>query len=562
MEYLGTTGDDTITGTNQKDYFDMSQGGNDHVYGGDGRDTFYFGAALTADDVIDGGSGYNILELRGDYSAGLLFNTAMITNIGLVKLDKGFDYNLTLDSGVDYLAIAAKAGHNHSFTLDGSAYGGGLTITTNAGHNDLTGGAGNDTFDFGKVFNFANDRVDGGDGQDTILLDGDYDLTFDGMAASAVVSASFKLEGGHDYDIVVNASYGQSLELYYGNEDDYVAGQHISIDASASAAAVFVDNQVYADSTFDVIMGSGDDFIEIQSHGTAQHTVDLTHGGADTVEMGAYSGTLTVLMGDTFTAQDRISGLEGSTVIVKLDGDYSAGINFTGTNSGISEFDLAGGHSYSFTTNGLLGAKYDGSALGENDHLYFNGAAQRGDGYTVIGGDGDDTLIGGRKDNVLTGGHGADSITGGMNDDTITGGGGADLIAIGSGGKDTIVYAAATDSSIAYDTVTGFSFRNDDHFVMTGAVTGIDAAVTHGQLDGDMGGGTFGSELTAALDGAHLQAQHAVLFTPDSGSLAGSVFLVVDQNGVAGFQSGEDIVIKVDSGALAGFLDASDFRTH
>jgi hypothetical protein len=39
-----------------------------------------------------------------------------------------------------------------------------------------------------------------------------------------------------------------------------------------------------------------------------------------------------------------------------------------------------------------------------------------------------------------------------------------------------------------------------------------------------------------------------VLFTPDGGNLAGHTFLVVDVNGAAGYQAGQDYVFQLDSG--------------
>ena len=73
------------------------------------------------------------------------------------------------------------------------------------------------------------------------------------------------------------------------------------------------------------------------------------------------------------------------------------------------------------------------------------------------------------------------------------------------------------------------------------AVTGFAAAVAAGTLSAD----SFDEDLAAALAADALGAGQAVLFTPDSGDLAGTVFLVVDANGEAGYQAGEDLVIAL-----------------
>jgi len=143
----------------------------------------------------------------------------------------------------------------------------------------------------------------------------------------------------------------------------------------------------------------------------------------------------------------------------------------------------------------------------------------------------------------------------------MTGNGGHDTIDISQGGHDQIVFNAATDSSLAYDTVIGFNTR-DDIFLVDNKVTGVDAAVTGGRLDGDMGTATFRDELQAIIDAGHLQASHAVVFTPDSGSLAGKVFLIVDQNGHAGFQAGEDLVMQLDGALTLDLLSKADFHAH
>jgi len=46
----------------------------DNVNGYDGSDIFYFGAALTAQDVVQGGAGDDTIVLQGDYGWGLVLS--------------------------------------------------------------------------------------------------------------------------------------------------------------------------------------------------------------------------------------------------------------------------------------------------------------------------------------------------------------------------------------------------------------------------------------------------------------------------------------------------------
>jgi Ca2+-binding RTX toxin-like protein len=157
--------------------------------------------------------------------------------------------------------------------------------------------------------------------------------------------------------------------------------------------------------------------------------------------------------------------------------------------------------------------KIDGSALGASDVLTFNGAAET-DGHFII-----------------IGGLGSDKLTGGALSDTFT------------------YTSAAQSTSTSYDTITGFNFSSDIFDIpgAAGTITAIDTKVTSGSLSTS----SFDGDLATALAG--LGAHHAVLFKPNSGTLSGDTFLVVDLNGTAGYQSDHDLVIRLigSSGTLA-----------
>jgi hypothetical protein len=57
---------------------------------------------------------------------------------------------------------------------------------------------------------------------------------------------------------------------------------------------------------------------------------------------------------------------------------------------------------------------------------------------------------------------------------------------------------------------------------------------------------------------AHLGAHDVLLFTPSTGDLHGHTLMVVDANGVAGYQAGHDMVFDVTGGNFAG-LDTHNF---
>ena len=132
-----------------------------------------------------------------------------------------------------------------------------------------------------------------------------------------------------------------------------------------------------------------------------------------------------------------------------------------------------------------------------------------------------------------------------------------------TGGRqsDTFVYQAAHDSiGAGYDTITNLAFGSDKIWLDAGTLltgdtqpTGIDAAITHGALST----ATFTSDLAAAVNASNLAANHAVLFTADSGTLSGHTFLIVADGGGAGYQSAYDYVIDVTG--YTGTLTTADF---
>ena len=68
---VGGSGADILEGDTAGNTFDLSHGGDDVARGFGSNDTFVMGAALTSDDVIDGGNNTDVVTLDGDYSTTL-----------------------------------------------------------------------------------------------------------------------------------------------------------------------------------------------------------------------------------------------------------------------------------------------------------------------------------------------------------------------------------------------------------------------------------------------------------------------------------------------------------
>ena len=236
----------------------------------------------------------------------------------------------------------------------------------------------------------------------------------------------------------------------------------------------------------------------------------------------------------SFGEMDRLgalpSGLDPRLDTLALSGDFSSGFTLSSNPAEVGQVLLAGGHDYVLAaTDAFLAAGrtlvIDGQALG-GGHVMFDGSAETNGRFAFHGSDSDDYFFGGA---------GADSIRGL---------GGADVLS-GGNGADTFVYVAAGDSTGAdYDLLADFD-PAVDRIDLPGTVSGFAAAVASGSLSD----ASFDDDLGAALGG--LGAGQAVWFAPDAGDHAGEIFLVVDGNGVAGYQEGEDYVFGIAGSPLA-----------
>jgi Ca2+-binding RTX toxin-like protein len=216
---------------------------------------------------------------------------------------------------------------------------------------------------------------------------------------------------------------------------------------------------------------------------------------------------------------------------------------------------MTAGNTYDFTLNAATVTSgqtmtIQGGALGINDGMTIDGSAVTAGTLVIDAGAGTASMTGGAGNDVIRAGSGADFIEGGL---------GADKLYAGSG-ADTFAYGAVTEStSTGYDVISGFN-ASLDTFALIGSLTGVttvNAAVTTGSL----GTGNFDAGLAHAIGASQLSAHGAVLFTPSSGGLSGDTFLIIDENGVAGYQAGQDLVIELTHGTNLASLGLSNFET-
>jgi Ca2+-binding RTX toxin-like protein len=526
LRIVGGDGNDTLTGGT----------GTNTLQGGNGNDTYFAGTGINlisdtkgsntyifsnwnSSDVIKGASGDHLV-FDGDFSGGATINAAQVQGgFHSLAFDAGHSYNITLGSGAPINTFDASAlASGQNLTLNASAVSGPLTFFGGNGNDVLTGNNGSDFFLMGPsngASDQGNDIVTGGTGNDT------FNFTTAFTAADSVNGVS-----GNDV-----------LEMR-------VLGSTVSIDLTATSIqniasleiSEFATNFTMTENDANVAAGKT---MSVELDQVAQNSVIAFNGSAETD--GSFSFILTsgfpsyivsggaqndVFRVSDFTTTSRFDGGGGYNVM-----DVASSTNFTfGTHAitNIQEIDVIGQGTVT-TVDSNVGAGQTLIVKTGADGGGFNGLKETDGNFQITGfgaaygGQGNDTI-------ALAGGHAH-----------FQGGGGADHLT-NTASLAEFIYQAASDSTDAnYDTITGF--ESNDTFKLWYSVTGVDAAVTTGALST----ATFDADLAAAIGSSQLAVHHAVIFTPDSGTLAGDHFLVVDANGVAGYQAGQDLVIELTS---------------
>ncbi|HXL98860.1 MAG TPA: calcium-binding protein, partial [Rhizomicrobium sp.] len=454
---------------------------------------------------ISANEGVGILSFGGDDT---------ITNHGAIFGPQDA-LNLNNNGGNTIVNAGRMEGDNIGIAISG----GGNSIT-NSGL--IEGGA-------GIVFAFPSGTVDTIDNSGTIrssIAGGQAILQFDSVGLDIT-------NNGH---IIGAIQFGNGDNVYdgtLGRVVGQVAGGSGNDTMTGGAAGDHFDG------------GAGIDTLE----GLGGNDLLSDEGSQATIDGG--SGNDTITMASFFNASDLIDGGPGRDTLI-LDGDYSAGVALgADTLTNVEKIVLDTGFSYSLTLNDAnvaAGARMavDASALGSSDAFNFNGSAETDGRFLIEGGAENDTLIGGA---------GRDAIEAGNGTNTIDGGGGRDVLTGGSG-ADTFVYGAVSDSTgLNHDTINGFDALSDTFHIIGDTVSAVDATVASGRL----GSAHFDADLVSAIGAGQLAPHDAVLFTPTAGGLAGHTFLIVDANGVAGYQAGQDFVFDLAGSLNLSHLAASDF---
>jgi len=471
------------------------------IYDAGGIDTFDL-SNITRDNVVDLEPGayssiaqWTIAEQTAFYQA--QYNPGFAAFIS-GQLNQADTWTWTDNVGIALNTIIENViGGSGDDTITGNSADNSFDLTR-GGTDIVSGAGGNDSFSFGATWG-ASDRVDGGAGaNDQIGISGNYTggnaITLVAGQVTGVEVFAVLPGAGNSYAITPTdaaVAAGTILTIFGGNLG---AGQNLTFNGAAETDAAF---RVYGGlGTENVTTGAGDDGIYF-GPGRYDPVTDIVVGGPGSNDQLALDGD--------YTATLTGAAIQTVEVIALLRGPDASPNTFNIT--------LAN----SLTVAGTTLTVFASQVL---TALTINGAAETDGNLRYFGGLGADTLIGGS---------GADRIWGNNGADTITGGGGADVF----------FYDAAVQSSGgAYDRIVDF-VSGTDRFDLPGTVSAVAATISVGSLSA----GSINADLAAVLGG--LAANNAVLFRPNGGDLAGTTFLVVDGNGIAGYQADGDYVFQL-----------------
>ena len=389
----------------------------------------------------------------------------------------------------------------------------------NPQHGDYAeGGDGSDRFLLGSTWGGATTIVGGSATSDSataideIVLQGNYRaLLIEGIPARPAPDGAY-MQGVETLTLLSGG--GTPLRYAIATADTAIAaGATLTIDASGlgvGETAIF-DGSQERDARFAMLGGLGTD--------------SFTGGGGD---------DRFVFRSGAFGATDKVWGGAGSDTLV-LQGDYILTLG-GGQLASLEAITLLGagdpilpvaGEAFAYDVTlaafpTLSALSVSGAGLSTGEILRVDGGAQRTTALALSGGSGADILIGGALADRIEGGQGADRIRGG-------------------GGADVIIYReAAASTGTAMDTLEAFDFASD-RIDVAGATADYHRE-TNAQFSLDSA--NIDAQLATGLTGK-LGARGAILVTATGGTLTGT-FLVIDQNGTAGYQAGADLVLALD----------------
>ncbi len=412
------------------------------ITGGTGADTLEISVASTATALVASVSKVETIKFTDGDATAAHTVTVALANANATYTSASVYDTITVDASAltladtfqDLLIVDAVLEVDAKVVIIGGVGANNITGSASANFGDnITGGAGIDTFSFATANLTSADTISGGAGADILSM----------TNASTVEDADFT-------DITSVASIKQTTAAH---------GMTLTLGTLAAAAGLTT-----------VTSGTGTNVYTVGSGFTNALTVALLAGTDKIVGTGNTAGITVTIEESSLTTNDTLTGGSGTDTIT-LTGDGGSG-DYTSV-SGFEKITTVGNVAVSITTvegNVAAGATLTILATSlTSTALTFVGTAETNGTFSITGGTGNNTITGGAGADTINGGTGADDITGGLGADVMTGGGGADVFRYTGSGFETgtvspaivfyggTVVAGGSVSTVGLDKITDFN---------------------------------------------------------------------------------------------------------
>jgi Ca2+-binding RTX toxin-like protein len=409
MGSMTISGIENAWGTNFNDVL-IGDAGNNTLYGSGGDDTFDGGAG---DDVFNGGSGSDTVTYA-DATSGV---TVSLATTAPQAVGGGM--------GTDTLiGIENLEGSDGNDTLTGNS--GDNVLWGGMGDNTLDGGAGNDTVSYERLGGMIID-LDQGTAQsfvgappvhDTLsnienVIGSDSTDVITASASTASISAgaggdtvyvkgyltpSMRLDGGDGADtLVLNGDYASGLTLQPNTISNF---ERITLTSGFNYKLTLANGNIGA-GTYTTVYSTDSGTVVLDASAETSGHLGFSGGGAQETVTGTTNDDTFYFSPTTLQPTDALNGGGGSDTLV-LVGDFSGGFTFlANTMKNVENIRLGAFYSYSITTN-------DGNvAAGQQLNVYtqngidvahtvtFDGSAETDGTFNFIISSGQGTLTGG-----------------------------------------------------------------------------------------------------------------------------------------------------------------------
>ncbi|MFT3729113.1 MAG: calcium-binding protein [Terricaulis sp.] len=459
----GTVFVDQYTGNDSNNLFLVSTG--DIAYGNGGTDIFNMSGAAA---LIDGGTGFNLLELTGDQSGVYVPDNNGDGLADLVTMTEGYTVDLRFNEVVDGLGNVGQVfniqevdgseladsifGDNNSNQLFG--WGGDDVVLGFGGDDVIDGGDGNDQLrgDGGSSYigPSGNDQIFGGAGDDFMNGGAGVD-TFDGGEGNDRVSF---------YNLAATQGAVASLITQTISNDGFGNAETMTSIEGLGAGTAFADqltgddndNFMYAGFGDTVITNGGNDTIEVDS------AAALLDGGAgiDTIQFVGDTNGMLIPDNTGDGRAEVVIATSGVDVSLQNHAIFDDGFGNFGVIQNIENIDGSG---LDDAIRGDAGANIL-NGLGGDDVIYGMGG-----GDAISGGDGNDLLRANLTSTASPVSN--DAFSGGAGDDIMSGMAGVDTFDGGEGNDRVSFYSYAATQGATADlitqTISNDGFGNVEH---------------------------------------------------------------------------------------------------